>query len=234
MVYKTRAVDQMIKTILMYDKSISRRVVYALRQVPRHKFIKEKTDGYSDTPLQIGFGQTISQPFIVAYMTDKLDIRPLHKVLEIGTGSGYQAAILAEMAYDIYSVERIFKLSQRTEKLLRELGYRNIKLKVGDGYNGWKENAPYDRIIVTATADVLIPPQALVDQLVEDGKMIIPMKRSGKSKVIPSTNIHATNTTTLKTIDVPYEELVLITKTGKTYTEKSLIGVRFVPLVNEV
>ena len=196
-----RAMKEMIEIIKTYDKSISDRTLWAVQQVPRHKFIKEKTDGYSDTPLQIGFGQTISQPFIVAYMTDKLDIRPLHKVLEIGTGSGYQAAILAEMAYDIYSVERIFKLSQRTEKLLRWLGYINIKLKVGDGYKGWKENAPYDRIIVTAMSQEI--PQGLVVQLNVGGKMIIPHR--GK--------------------------LELITKTKTSYDQESLIGVVFVPLV---
>ena len=196
-----RAMKEMIEIIKTYDKSISDRTLWAVQQVPRHKFIKEKTDGYSDTPLQIGFGQTISQPFIVAYMTDKLDIRPLHKVLEIGTGSGYQAAVLSEMAYDIYSVERIFKLSQRTEKLLRQLGYINIKLKVGDGYKGWKENAPYDRIIVTAMSQEI--PQGLIDQLEVGGKMIIPHR--GK--------------------------LELITKTKTSYDQESLIGVVFVPLV---
>ena len=196
-----RAMKEMIKIIKTYDESISDRVLWAVQQVPRHKFIKQKTDGYLDTPLDIGYGQTISQPFIVAYMTDKLDIRPLHKVLEIGTGSGYQAAILAEMAYDIYSVERIFKLSQKTEKLLRQLGYINIKLKVGDGYKGWKENAPYDRIIVTAMSQEI--PQGLVDQLNVGGKMIIPHR--GKLK--------------------------LITKTKTSYDQESLIGVVFVPLV---
>ena len=196
-----RAMKEMIKIIKTYDESISDRVLWAVQQVPRHKFIKEKGGGYLDTPLDIGYGQTISQPFIVAYMTDKLDIRPLHKVLEIGTGSGYQAAILAEMAYDIYSVERIFKLSQKTEKLLRQLGYINIKLKVGDGYKGWKENAPYDRIIVTAMSQEI--PQGLVDQLNVGGKMIIPHR--GK--------------------------LELITKTKTFYDIESLIGVVFVPLV---
>ena len=195
------AMKEMIKIIKTYDESISDRVLWAVQQVPRHKFIKEKGGGYLDTPLDIGYGQTISQPFIVAYMTDKLDIRPLHKVLEIGTGSGYQAAILAEMAYDIYSVERIFKLSQRTEKLLRRLGYINIKLKVGDGYKGWKENAPYDRIIVTAMSQEI--PQGLVDQLNVGGKMIIPHR--GKLK--------------------------LITKTKTSYNTEILIGVVFVPLV---
>ena len=196
-----RAMKEMIKIIKTYDESISDRVLWAVQQVPRHKFIKEKTDGYLDTPLDIGYGQTISQPFIVAYMTDKLDIRPLHKVLEIGTGSGYQAAILAEMAYDIYSVERIFKLSQRTQKILEKLGYGHIQLKVGDGYKGWKENAPYDRIIVTAMSQEI--PQGLVDQLNVGGKMIIPHR--GKLK--------------------------LITKTKTSYDTESLIGVVFVPLV---
>ena len=196
-----RDMKEMIKIIKTYDESISDRVLQAVQQVPRHKFIKEKGAGYLDTPLDIGYGQTISQPFIVAYMTDKLDINPLDKVLEIGTGSGYQAAILAEMAYDIYSVERIFKLSQKTEKLLRQLGYVNIKLKVGDGYKGWKENAPYDRIIVTAMSNEI--PQELIKQLNVGGKMIIPYK--GK--------------------------LELITKTKTSYDQESLTGVAFVPLV---
>ena len=196
-----RAMKEMIKIIKTYDESISDRVLWAVQQVPRHKFIKEKGAGYLDTPLDIGYGQTISQPFIVAYMTDKLDIRPLHKVLEIGTGSGYQAAILAEMAYDIYSVERIFKLSQRTQKILEKLGYGHIQLKVGDGYTGWKENAPYDRIIVTAMSKEI--PQELIDQLEVGGKMIIPY--NGK--------------------------LELITKTKTSYDQESLIGVVFVPLV---
>ncbi len=196
-----RDMKEMIKIIKTYDESISDRVLGAVQQVPRHKFIKEKGAGYLDTPLPIGFGQTISQPYIVAYMTDKLDINPLDKVLEIGTGSGYQTVILAEMAYDIYSVERIFKLSQRTEKLLRQLGYINIKLKVGDGYKGWKENAPYDRIIVTAMSNEI--PQELIKQLNVGGKMIIPYK--GK--------------------------LELITKTKTSYDQESLIGVVFVPLV---
>ncbi len=196
-----RAMKSMIKTIRTYDEFISDRTLWAMQQVPREKFIKEKGAGYLDTPLPIGFGQTISQPYIVAYMTDKLNINPLDKVLEIGTGSGYQAAILAEMAYDIYSVERIFKLSQKTEKLLRQLGYVNIKLKVGDGYKGWKENAPYDRIIVTAMSNEI--PQELIKQLNVGGKMIIPYK--GK--------------------------LELITKTKTSYDQESLTGVAFVPLV---
>ena len=198
-----RAMKSMIKTIRTYGESISDRTLWAMQQVPREKFIKEKGAGYLDTPLPIGFGQTISQPYIVAYMTDKLDINPLDKVLEIGTGSGYQTVILAEMAYDIYSVERIFKLSQRTEKLLRQLGYINIKLKVGDGYKGWKENAPYDRIIVTAMSNEI--PQELIKQLNVGGKMIIP--HNGVLKLC-----------TKMEDDVPYKV-------------EELIGVVFVPLV---
>ena len=210
-----REMKDMIKTINLHAKSyaggkgINPRVLYAIEQVPRHNFVAHFP--YDDGPVRIGHGQTISQPFIVAYMTDILELQPLHKVLEIGMGSGYQAAVLSELSHEIYTVERIPELAEQTKTLLERLEYNNIKIKVGNGYEGWEEHAPYDRIIVTATADELIPPQALIDQLVEGGKMILPIKR-------PAGN----------------EELILITKTGKTYTEKSLIGVRFVPLVNEV
>jgi len=201
-----RAMKEMIKIIKTYDESISDRVLWAVQQVPRHKFIKEKTDGYLDTPLDIGYGQTISQPFIVAYMTDKLDIRPLHKVLEIGTGSGYQAAILSEMAYDIYSVERIFKLSQRTQRLMLKLGYEHVKFKVDDGHNGWEEHAPYDKIIVTAMADKV--PYKLLKQLKDNGKMIVPVGD--------------------KIVEIIKKE----EKAGvPIIKEESLIGCTFVPLV---
>ena len=203
-------IEEMIKTINLHatgypgGKEIDSRVLYAMRQVPRHNFVAHFP--YGDGPVRIGHGQTISQPFIVAYMTDMLDINPLHTVLEIGMGSGYQAAILSEVALKVFTVERIKALADQTKILLEH--YSNIKIKVDNGYNGWKEHAPYDRIIVTATADVLIPPQTLVGQLKDGGKMIIPMRRPAE-----------------------HEELVLVTKTGKTYKEKSLIGVRFVPLV---
>ena len=198
-----RAMKEMIKIIKTYDESISDRVLWAVQQVPRHKFIKEKGAGYLDTPLDIGYGQTISQPFIVAYMTDKLDIRPLHKVLEIGTGSGYQAAILAELTNEVYSVERIFKLSQRTQKILEKLGYEHIQLKVGDGHKGWEEKAPFDKIIVTAMATHI--PLELIKQLKDGGQMIIPY--NGVLKLC----------TKMKD-DVPYKV-------------EELIGVVFVPLV---
>jgi protein-L-isoaspartate(D-aspartate) O-methyltransferase len=173
------------------------RVQKAMRMVPRHNFVPHFP--YEDRPVPIGHQQTISQPFIVAYMTDMLDISPLHTVLEIGTGSGYQAAVLSEVALKVYTVERIKALADQTKILLQH--YSNVHMKVGNGYNGWEKNAPYDRIIVTAMPDYI--PMSLVNQLKDGGKMIIPVKGN----------------------------LILVTKTGKTYTEKTLIGVRFVPLV---
>jgi len=178
-------------------KEIHWRVQKAMRMIPRHNFVPHFP--YEDRPVPIGHKQTISQPFIVAYMTDMLDISPLHTVLEIGTGSGYQAAVLSEVALKVYTVERIKALADQTKILLEH--YSNVHMKVGNGYNGWKKNAPYDRIIVTAMPDYI--PMSLVNQLKDGGKMIIPVKGT----------------------------LILVTKTGKTYTEKSLIGVRFVPLV---
>ena len=183
-------------------KEISWQVQKAMRMIPRHDFVKDYP--YEDTPLKIGHGQTISQPFIVAYMTDILDISPLHTVLEIGTGSGYQAAVLSEVALKVYTVERIKALADQTKILLEH--YSNIHMKVGNGYEGWKENAPYDRIIVTATSEYI--PDLLLDQLKDGGKMILPLKRA-----------------------TGFEDLVLITKTGETISHKKLIGVRFVPLV---
>jgi len=199
-------IEEMIKVCNLHatsyagGKEIDYRVQKAMRMIPRHNFVPHFP--YEDRPMPIGHGQTISQPFIVAYMTDMLDISPLHTVLEIGTGSGYQAAILSEVALKVYTVERIKALADQTKILLEH--YSNVHMKTGNGYKGWKKNAPYDRIIVTAMPDYI--PKSLVNQLKEGGKMIIPVRGN----------------------------LILVTKTGKTYTEKSLIGVRFVPLVNEV
>ena len=204
-------IEEMINTCNLHERSynngkeIDYRVQKAMRMIPRHNFVPHFP--YEDRPVPIGHKQTISQPFIVAYMTDMLDVSPLHTVLEIGTGSGYQAAVLSEVALKVYTVERIEALAKQTKILLEH--YSNIHMKVSNGYNGWKENAPYDRIMVTATTKDLIPPQALVDQLKDGGKMILPMTRPAG-----------------------FQELVLVTKTGKTYTEKSLIGVRFVPLID--
>ena len=201
-------IEKMIEVCNLHAKSyrggkeIDYKVQKAMRTIPRHNFVPHFP--YEDRPVPIGHKQTISQPFIVAYMTDMLNISPLHTVLEIGTGSGYQAAVLSEVALKVYTVERIKALADQTKILLEH--YSNIHMKVGNGYEGWKENAPYDRIIVTATSEYI--PDLLLDQLKDGGKMILPSKRA-----------------------TGFEDLVLITKTGETISHKKLIGVRFVPLV---
>ena len=207
-----KQIDRMIEKIKSHSESneINPRIFQVLRRIPRHKFVEhspksiEDLDiGYADIPRPIGFGQTISQPFIVAYMTDKLDVQPSHRVLEIGTGSGYQAAVLSQLCSKVFTVERIEPLLNKTLPILSV--YKNIVGKVGNGYKGWKENAPYDRIMVTAMSENI--PLELVSQLKENGKMIIPYNGV----------------------------LNLLTKVrGTEYEKEELIGVRFVPLVNEV
>ena len=207
-----KQIDRMIEKIKSHSESneINPRIFQVLRRIPRHKFVKHSPKsiegldiGYADIPRPIGFGQTISQPFIVAYMTDKLDVQPSHRVLEIGTGSGYQAAVLSQLCSKVFTVERIEPLLNKTLPILSV--YKNIVGKVGNGYKGWKENAPYDRIMVTAMSENI--PLELVSQLKERGKMIIPYNGV----------------------------LNLLTKVkGTEYEKEELIGVRFVPLVNEV
>lgn len=182
----------------------------AMRSVPRHLFVPEdlQTQAYADRALPIGLGQTISQPYIVAFMTEQLAPAPGMRVLEIGTGSGYQAAILAEIGAEVYTIELVPELAERAAVLLRELGYRNIHTRVGDGWKGWPEAAPFDAIIVTAAAESL--PPALVGQLRDGGRMIIPIgpQRSG-------------------------QELVLVTKRGPRVETAPLLSVRFVPFVHD-
>jgi protein-L-isoaspartate(D-aspartate) O-methyltransferase len=151
------------------------RVLAAMLKVERHLFVPKdlRPTAYSDQPLPIGESQTISQPYIVALMTELLDLKGEEKVLEVGTGSGYQAAILAELAKEVYTIEIIDKLATSAEKLLLDLGYRNIKVKAGDGYLGWPEAAPFDAIIVTCAPDHI--PKPLMDQLKEGGRMVIPV-----------------------------------------------------------
>lgn len=151
------------------------RVLNAFHKVPRHSFIpqEEQKDAYSDFPLPIGNNQTISQPYIVALMTESLDLSGQEKILEIGTGSGYQTAILAELAQEVYTLERITELSQNAQKILSELGYKNIRFKVDDGTLGWKEEEPFDRIIITAYCPEI--PEPLIEQLNETGKIILPL-----------------------------------------------------------
>ncbi len=185
------------------------RVLAALRKVERHRFVPERyrSRAYDDTPLPIGEGQTISQPYIVAYMTEALDPKPSDRVLEIGTGSGYQAAILAELCHHVYTIEIVASLGKRAAALLADLGYRNISVKIGDGYQGWEEHAPFDAIIVTcAPTDV---PAPLKRQLKEGGLMVIPVG-SGFS-----------------------QDLLLLRKKGGKLQVESTLPVRFVPMVND-
>jgi protein-L-isoaspartate(D-aspartate) O-methyltransferase len=155
-------------------------VLRAMRTVPRHLFVPDeyRSQAYADHPLPIGYGQTISQPYIVAWMTEMLELEPGDKVLEIGTGSGYQAAVLAELGYvDAYTIEIIPELAERAAQNLAAAGYEGLTLKQGDGYFGWEEHAPFDAIIVTAAPDHLPPP--LADQLTDDGRIVIPIGPPG-------------------------------------------------------
>ena len=183
-------------------------VLAAIERVPRHRFVPEhlQDHAYDDRPLPIGLGQTISQPFVVALMTQALAPTPEARVLEIGTGSGYQTAILAELAGRVYTVEVRPELQERARRILDELGYHNIHFRVGDGWKGWPEEAPFDAIIVTAAAPEW--PQALIDQLAEGGRMVIPVGE------------HDWNQT-----------LWLLTKLNGNLTKESLGPVRFVPLI---
>ena len=150
-------------------------ILETMRAVPRHLFVEETlhSEAYDDCPLSIGEGQTISQPYMVALMTELLDVGPEHSVLEIGTGSGYQTAILAELAAQVYTIERVTRLSERARHVLQQAHYHNIVYRVGDGTLGWPEYAPYDRIMVTAGAPAV--PEALVEQMADNGKLVIPV-----------------------------------------------------------
>jgi len=170
--------DRMIEQQLMPRDISDRRVLSAFRKVERHKFVPADVSGasYEDHPLPIGEGQTISQPYMAALMTQCLRLKGMEKVLEIGTGSGYQTAVLATLAKEVYSLERIASLAERAEGLLKILGYDNVKVGVGDGTLGWKEYAPYDGIIVTAAAPKI--PESYIEQLNENGRLVIPVGSS--------------------------------------------------------
>jgi protein-L-isoaspartate(D-aspartate) O-methyltransferase len=167
--------EKMIETQIKGRGVKDERVLSAMLKVERHRFVpkSQEAQAYADQPLPIGEGQTISQPYIVALMTELLDLRGEEKVLEVGTGSGYQAAILAELAREVYSIEIIETLASSAKNLLLELGYRNIQVKSGDGYLGWPENAPFDAIIVTCAPDHI--PKPLLEQLKEGGRMVVPV-----------------------------------------------------------
>lgn len=183
-------------------------VLQAMGKVPREKFVPLalKPMAYFDQPLPIGEGQTISQPYIVALMTELMGLKGGEKVLEIGTGSGYQAAILAEIAAEVYSIEIVKPLADKSRTRLENMGYRNVTVRCGDGYQGWPEQAPFDATIVTAAPEHI--PQPLVDQLKVGGRLVIP-------------------------VGDWYQELVLITKGKKGITKKKIIPVRFVPMTGE-
>lgn len=170
--------ERMVSEQLMPRGIKNQKVLDAFRKVERHKFIPEdlRNSAYGDFPVPIGEGQTISQPYIVALMTECLDLNSQDKILEIGTGSGYQAAILAELAKEIYTIERFPALAERAGAILNELGYTNIKIKAGDGTLGWEEAAPFDKIMVTAASPRI--PLPLTGQLKENGKLILPLGES--------------------------------------------------------
>jgi len=204
-----QAREQMVKRQIMARGVKDPLVLEAMLKVPRHLFVPEKyrKEAYDDHPLPIGYGQTISQPYIVAYMTEKLGLKGGEKVLEIGTGSGYQAAVLAEIAGEVYTIEIICELAESAEKRLKELGYKNIFVRCADGFFGWPEKAPFDAIIVTAAPEHI--PKPLIDQLKPGGKMILPV---GKH----------------------FQELVLVKKLKDGRIEKqTLLPVRFVPMTGE-
>jgi protein-L-isoaspartate(D-aspartate) O-methyltransferase len=179
-VRRARMVETQIRARGIQDEA----VVAAMRRVPRHLFIPEEQReyAYEDHPVSIGFGQTISQPYIVAYMTEALRIAPTDRVLEIGTGSGYQAAILATLARQVYTLEIVPELAARARATLISLGYQNVLARQGNGYLGWPEAAPFDKIIVTAAPDEV--PQALVDQLAVGGTMVAPVGRVAQTMTI--------------------------------------------------
>jgi protein-L-isoaspartate(D-aspartate) O-methyltransferase len=168
---RQRMVQQQLLTRGIKDQ----RVLAAMTKVPREEFVApdSRAVSYEDGPLPIGYGQTISQPYIVAFMTEQLRPKPSDRILEVGTGSGYQAAILAELVSEVYSIEIVEPLAKNAETTLQRLGYKNVRVKIGDGYKGWAETAPFDAIIVTCAPDKV--PQALVDQLKDGGRMVIPV-----------------------------------------------------------
>lgn len=198
--------DKMVREQIEARGVSNQQVLQAMRSVLRHKLVPEDQvkAAYQDSPLPIGEGQTISQPYIVAYMTAIIQPKKEMKVLEIGTGSGYQAAVLAEIVDQVYTLEIVPQLGQQAEKALGELGYQNIHVRVADGYNGWEESAPFDAIVVTAASDHI--PPSLIRQLKNGGKMIIPIDSGGFA-----------------------HDLVLVEKANDKIKTKNVMPVRFVP-----
>jgi protein-L-isoaspartate(D-aspartate) O-methyltransferase len=205
----TKQREQMVKWQIEARGVTDKQVLNAMRKVERHLFVPSELTSYAyaDQPLPVGYNQTISQPYIVAYMTEALKLGPGSKVLEIGTGSGYQAAVLGELCDSVFSVEIITELGTKAKSLLKDLGYDNVFVKIGDGYKGWPEYAPFDAIIVTCAPTHI--PEPLTEQLVEGGKMIIP---------VGETN---------------YQQLILMIKKKGRLIEQAVLPVRFVPMVDK-
>jgi protein-L-isoaspartate(D-aspartate) O-methyltransferase len=184
------------------------RLLNALRRIPRHLFVPPEMQSlaYEDMPLPIGLGQTISQPYVVAFMTEALELKPQDRVLEIGTGSGYQAAVLSLLVREVYSIEIVERLGKQAEARLKEMGYGNVRVRIGNGYRGWPEAAPFDGIIVTAAPEDV--PPVLVEQLREGGRMVVPVGRGEQT-------------------------LIRLRRTWKGLEREDLLPVRFVPMVGE-
>jgi protein-L-isoaspartate(D-aspartate) O-methyltransferase len=199
--------ELMVKNQIEARGVSDQRVLEAMRKIERHKFVpgQHAASAYEDHPLPIGHGQTISQPYIVALMTELCELKGNEKVLEIGTGSGYQAAILSLLAAEVYSIEIVDPLAKSARQKLKELGYRNVEIRTGDGYQGWPEKAPFDVIMLTASPPKI--PQALIDQLADGGVLIAP---EGDFS----------------------QELIKITKVKGKITKKTVTYVRFVPMVH--
>jgi protein-L-isoaspartate(D-aspartate) O-methyltransferase len=201
--------QQMVQRQLMARGISEHRVLDAMAKVPREEFVapESRVASYEDGPLPIGYGQTISQPYIVAFMTEQLRPKPSDRVLEVGTGSGYQAAILAELVLEVYSIEIVEQLAKNAEATLQRLGYKNVHVKFGDGYKGWPETSPFDAIIVTCAPDKV--PQSLVDQLKDGGRMVIPVG------------------------DRFAQQLYLLEKKNGQLKQSATLPVRFVPMTSE-
>ncbi|MEW6750190.1 MAG: protein-L-isoaspartate(D-aspartate) O-methyltransferase [Candidatus Latescibacterota bacterium] len=200
--------ERMVKHQLEARDIVDEEVLRAMRHVPRHLFVpaRSREFAYGDHPLPIGHGQTISQPYIVAYMTQALELEPTDRVLEVGTGSGYQAAVLAELVKQVYSIEIVSSLADNAGRLLQQLGYTNVHVRTGDGYRGWPEAAPFDAIMVTAAPSRI--PQPLIDQLKAGGRMVVPIGRT-------------------------FQELTLLVKEVEGHRTESLLPVQFVPMTGE-
>ena len=201
--------ERMVKEQIVMRGVMEESVLGAMRKVPREEFVPEefRAASYDDRPLPIGYDQTISQPFIVAFMTEQLRPQAGDRVLEIGTGSGYQAAILAELVAEVYSIEIIEPLAKMAEATLQRLGYKNVHVKAGDGYKGWPEHAPFDCVIVTCAPEHV--PKPLVEQLKEGGRMIVPVGPVGE------------------------QDLYLLEKEKGELRQRAVSPVRFVPMTGE-